>query len=191
MRKITKKMLLAAAVIGLAVAILTIVATNPFGRFLASVRADPGDEAHAHRDHSLFFDGSSPADKAIYCGVQEGKGYTLHISGTASGAPGSFIITFRDGDAMGFNVPNGSTYSTTHDLGGVPGVDDTVRITATGGVHSMMVSVLAQDGAKDPFDETLDGAPKEKDNFCTRLDVLGGGEAGRTSAQALVPYAFP
>lgn len=48
---------------------------------------------------------------------------------------------------MGFNVPTGSTYSTSHALGGVPGVDTpTVMIAPTGGVNSMMASVLTHDG---------------------------------------------
>lgn len=172
--------------------ILSLMTLNPFGSFPPTVGAhDNDDNRRSQRDHSLFFTGSTPADKAIYCGVRKGEGgYTLHISGTADTGPGSFIITFRDGDSMGFLVPQGVTVSTTHDLGGVPGVDDTVRITQTGGVRSMMVSVLADRGAKDPFDETLDGAPKERDNFCTRLDVNGGGEPGRTSAQLLVPAPF-
>ena len=106
---------------------------------------------------------------------------------------------------MGFQVPAGSTYSTTHDLGGVLGVDDTVRITATGGVGSMMVSVEVQEGAKDPFDETLDSASPDfvassHTNYCTRSVVnpgtgafggAGTGEPGNTSAKLLFPTFYP
>jgi len=188
MKEFTKKLLSVPTVAVLAAVIVTMLATNPLGWFSPSV--DAQNVRPAFRDHSLFFTGSSPADEAIFCGVQIGKGYTLHVSGTASGTPGSFIINFRDGDAMGFEVPAGSTYSTTHDLGGVPFVDDIVRITRTGGVNSMMVSVQVSQGAVDPFDETLDFAPAEKDNFCTRSVVggsAGSGESGNTSAKAIFP----
>lgn len=104
---------------------------------------------HKKASHSLFFTGSTPPDTHLVCGVTKAnKPYTLHVSGTASGSNGEFIIFFRDGDAMGFGVPAGSTYSTTHALGGVPNVDTpTVMIAPTGGVQSMMASVLAEGGA--------------------------------------------
>jgi hypothetical protein len=99
----------------------------------------------------------------------------LHISGTASGAAGAFLIKFLDDDAMGFLVPADSTVSTTQALGGVPGVDTTVKITATGGVHSMMASVLVQEGATDPF-----GGDGRKDNFCVTINQSGTDNNGLT-----------
>ena len=141
--------------------------------------ASKGNADENRSDHALFFTGSTPPDTAIYCGVRQegkkGKAYTLHISGTASDADGTFVITFLDEDPMGFLVPQGSTYSTTHALGGVPTVDTTVRITATGGVHSIMASVLAEEGAKDPF--VGDG---EKDNFCVTINASGTDNNGLT-----------
>lgn len=198
MKEFTKKLLSVPGIAALAVVIVTMLAMNPFARFSPSAAADT--VRPAFRDQSLFFTGSTPADKAIWCGVQIGKGYTLHISGTAdfvqgfpaTPAAGTFIITFKDGDAMGFSVPAGFTLSTTHDLGGVPGVDDVVKITATGGVRSMMVTVHTDPGAVDPFLESLDGAPNVDNNFCTRANVDGatpgptGGEAGHTSAALII-----
>lgn len=105
--------------------------------------------------HALFCDCSTPPDTAIKCGTTtKNKPYILHVSGTATGSPGQFFINFQDGDAMGFEVPQGSTYSTTQSLGGVPDVDTpSVTITAEGGVHSMMASVQALSGTA--FCETL------------------------------------
>lgn len=102
--------------------------------------------AQGRADHSLFFTGSDPADTHLVCGaVQPNQTYTLHVSGTASGSAGQFIIVFRDTDQMGFDVPAGSTYSTTQALGGVAGVDSpSVMISQTGGVQSMMASVRAE-----------------------------------------------
>ena len=138
-------------------------------------------------DHALFFDGSTPPDTAIYCGVAEDgksrKAYTLHISGTASGSAGSFVINFLDTDAMGFLVPADSTVSTTQALGGVPGVDTTVKITAAGGVHSMMASVLAQEGAKDPF-----SGDSANDNFCVTINTLGTDNNGLTIVLTTIPH---
>jgi len=153
----------------LAIMVLGILAPN----------ASVADEGGARSDHALYFDGSTPPDTAIYCGVAErgrsSKGYTLHISGTASGAAGSFVINFLDSDAMGFLVPADSTVSTTQSLGGVAGVDTTVKITATGGVHSMMASVLVKEGAKDPF-----GGDGAKDNFCVTINTSGTDNNGLT-----------
>ena len=139
-----------------------------------SVSADGG-----RSDHALFFDGSAPPDTAIYCGVAQSKeslkAYTLHISGTASGSAGSFVINFLDGDAMPFLVPAGTTVSTTHALGGVRDVDTTVKITATGGVHSMMASVRAQEDARDPFN-----GDKRNNNFCVTINNTGTDNNGLT-----------
>jgi hypothetical protein len=120
------------------------------------VRADDDDDdngnlrLHTKAAHSLFFTGSTPADTHMVCGLtKKNKPYTLNISGSANVTNGSFFIRFRDGDTMGFNVPAGSTYSTTHALGGVPDVDTpSVMINQEGGVNSMMASVLAKDGGK-------------------------------------------
>ena len=134
-------------------------------------------KGHGRSDHALFFDGSNPPDTAIYCGVAEKsrKAYTLHISGTASGSDGGFLINFLDSDTMGFLVPANSTVSTTQALGGVRGVDTTVKITATGGVHSMMASVLTEEGALDPFK-----GDNRSDNFCVTINTGGTDNNGLT-----------
>jgi hypothetical protein len=129
--------------LAVAAALATMALTGQI--FLAtSALADDDKKA----SHSLFFTGSAPPDTHLVCGTTKAnKPYTLNVSGTASSADGQFIIFFRDGDAMGFNVPAGRTYSTSHALGGVPAVDTpTVMVAPTGGVNSMMASVLTHDG---------------------------------------------
>lgn len=122
----------------------------------------------AQSDHALF----GPGDTAIYCGVatigNQGEPYTLHVAATAPSAAGTLTITFGDGDSIGFSVPVGGSFSTTQELGGVPGVDDVVKITAVGGVTGAMASVKVRAGAKDPFSGDIPvGATKaEQDNFC-------------------------
>jgi hypothetical protein len=112
------------------------------------VRADDDDDNDKMTSHSLFFTGSTPPDTHMVCGTtKKGKPYALNVSGSANVTAGTFRIVFRDGDSMGFNVPAGSTYSTSHALGGVPDVDTpNVMITPEGGVNSMMASVLALKG---------------------------------------------
>ena len=148
-----------------------------FPVFGADVQASGG----AH-DHGLFCTCSSPADTAVYAGVvstaKKKQYYTLHIAARTDDSAGTFVIHFKDSDTMGFPVPANTSFSTTQALGGVPGVDDIVKITVTGGVFSMMVSVDADPGAIDPFDETLDGAAADKHNFV----VTAPSEAGATSA---------
>jgi hypothetical protein len=146
-------------------------------------RADDNDDRKGagQSDHALFCTCSVPADTAIYCGVRRGaEPYTLHVSGTAAASPGTFSITFQDGDPMGFSVPADSTHSTTHTLGGVPGVDNLVRITGTGGVGSMMASVQARSGARDPF-----GGDDERDNFCVTINASGFDNNGLTITTTL------
>jgi hypothetical protein len=119
--------------------------------------------------------------------------YTLSVTATTRGSPGTFRITFRDGDSMGFEVPAGTTSTTTpyttHALGGVPGVDDVVKITAEGGITSLTagVKVPPQSGfyvwpydpfPHDPFDET----PARSNNFCVRA-----GEPGLSSPEGYFP----
>ena len=99
--------------------------------------------------HSLFCsDCPGIPDTYLVCGTQEtDKAYTLHISASARGTDGGFEIWFRDGDVMPFLIPKGNTYSTSQALGGVPNVDTPkVMIVPTGGVDSMMASVLAEKG---------------------------------------------
>lgn len=137
-------------------------------------------------DHALLCRGSCAVndDFAIYCGLKPaGKPYNLHISGSTVGTDvdGEIIITFLDGDLIRFEVPDGESFSITQALGGVPDVDNVVKITATGGVETMMVSAHAKKGGKDPFDETLDGGDAEKDNYCLTSPCSDGS----TSAEAL------
>ena len=157
------------------------------GVMVAVLAMTPGvSEAKKKKtDHALLCRGSCGGDTAIYCGLRKaGKPYNLHISASTFGAgAGTVRITFRDGDFITFEVPDGESFSITQALGGVPGVDDVVKITATGGVETMMVSLHAKKGGKDPFDEELDGGDAEKDNFClTEPD-----SDGSTSAAALFP----
>lgn len=114
----------------------------------------------AQSDHALL----SPSDTAVYCGVamvgNQGEPYTLHVGATnPGGAAATLFIRFGDGDAIGFEVPAHTSFSTTQELGGVPDVDNVVKIEMAGG--AAMASVRVRAGARDPF--ANDG---EQDNFC-------------------------
>jgi len=84
---------------------------------------------------------------------------------------------------MPFPVSAGMTLSTTQQLKGVFNVDDVVKITAAGGVQSMMASVATGIDAEDPFDETLDGGSARGNHFC----LTAPKEPGRTSAASIIP----
>lgn len=137
--------------------------------------------------HTLFFTGSTPPSTAIYCGIlatqQTAMPYTLYVSATAIGSAGSFRITFRNGSSMTLPVPADTTSSTTQKLTGVVNVNDVVKITAVGGVQTMMASVATGAGAEDPFDETLDGGSARGNHFCLTAPT----DPGRTSAASMVP----
>ena len=127
--------------------------------------------ADGQADHALY-DGDG--DTAIYCGVandDEAEPWTLHVSASAIESAGSVTITFDDSDSITFLVPEGTSFSTTQTLGGVPEVDTLVRITATGDLTVMMASAKVKLKATDPFDED-----SESDNYC--LTAPGDDGAG-------------
>ncbi|MBI2090532.1 MAG: hypothetical protein HYT78_17610 [Deltaproteobacteria bacterium] len=137
--------------------------------------------------HTLFFTGSTPPDTAAYCGVKASQQmavpYTLYVSATAIGSPGAVLITLRSGSSLATPVPAGMTISTTQKLKGVLNVDDVVKITAVGGVQSMMASVATGVDAEDPFEETLDGGSARGNHFC----LTAPRDPGRTSAATMIP----
>lgn len=158
-----------------------------FSIFLISDQAAAGGK----HDHGLYMglDDNPPAT-AVYAGVVSTtivlRYYVLHISATATGSAGTVTITFRDHDSISFPIPANTSFSATHSFGGVPGVDDIVKITATDSVRRMLVSVDTDSPAtKDPFDETLPGAyppgSKQIDNFV----VVAPAEPGSNSAEAI------
>ena len=156
------------------------------GMMVAVLAMTPGvsEAKKGKTDHSLLC--QSCGDTAIYCGLKKpGKPYNLHISASGVGLSGAgeVRITFKDGDFIRFDVPDGESFSMTQALGGVPGVDDVVKITRDGGIESLMVSLHAKKGGKDPFDETLDGGDAEKDNYC----LTAPDSDGVTSAEAMFP----
>lgn len=119
----------------------------------------------AQSDHAL-----GSGSEVIYCGVatigNQGEPYTLHVSaspafGSTTDANRILIITFGDGDSITFRLSNSASFSLTQELGGVPGVDDVVKITWGAGISSAMASVKVRAGAKDPFRND-----DELDNFC-------------------------
>lgn len=100
--------------------------------------------------HSLFSKNSVPPDTHLICGTRlKDKPYTLHISGRADVSDGTIQLFFRDGDGISFSVLAGSSFSTSQALGGVPEVDTPwIKIATTGGVRSMMASVLSEEGGQ-------------------------------------------
>ena len=147
----------------------------------------PGvSEAKKRTDHALLCRGScGGGDTAIYCGLAPpGRPYNLHIAASTFGAgAGVLKLTFQDGDFMKFDVPADGSFSMTHALGGVPGIDDVVKITGEGGVETIMASLHRKKKGKDPFDEKLDGGDAENDNYC----ITAPDSDGVTSAEAMFP----
>ena len=150
--------------------IAAVVALSPSVRAQGGLGPPTGVD---QTDHMLL-----PDTEVGYCGLEKNaEPWTLSI--TASGvnpttsSPGLLTIEFRDGDAITFKIPPNSAISLTQQMGGVPGVDDLVRITvsptSTQAVHAW-VSARARPNATDPFIEP--GAP-EADNLCVNLTDEG------------------
>jgi len=81
-------------------------------------------------DHALL-DASVP--EHVHCGVgHHPEGYTLHFA-ASSAIAATLTITFGDLSTIQFLIPAGQSFSTTQELGGVPTVDDLVRINLSSG----------------------------------------------------------
>jgi len=109
-----------------------------------------------------------PATDGVgYCGLaQHVEPWTLHIAAVAGGGvPAVLTIEFRDGDSITFNIPVNTSFSLTEAFGGVPGVDDLLRITLSGSGANSVVSARARANALDPFIEGI----AETDNLCVNL----------------------
>jgi len=103
-----------------------------------------------------------------YCGVGKGaEPWTLNVA--ASNGGGTLTIQFRDGDLVSFVIPAGDTISLTESFGGVPTVDDLVRISLSGTTDGV-VSALARPNATDPFIEPV---LQESDNLCANVEDEG------------------
>jgi len=123
-------------------------------------RNDDGGDGQS--DHSLL---DPSEDERVYCGVgTKIEPWTLHVAASPGGTSGTLTIRFRDDSAVAFPIPGGDSFSLTMSMGGVPGVDDLVRIDL--GTGEAWISASARAGALDPFVE--DGT-QEEDNFCINV----------------------
>lgn len=143
-------------------------------------------------DHALL-DGAN-GDK-VYCGVKTRvEPWTLHVSATPGTDPGFLKLTTRDGDLVSFAMPANSSFSFTHSMGGVPTVDDLVKIEITGGdtgTKVAMVSARARKWSRDPFDEAGDTdnpGPAERDNLCVTCQSGTSGDPGCQSAKGEIGF---
>jgi len=155
-----------------------------FASSAPNVSADDDKQRGKQSDHALLNNSSLPGpDSAVYCGVgKKAEPWTLYVAASAGSSVGTLTITFRDGDGITFNVPVGGSFSTVQALGGVPEVDDVVRISVGGGATAAMASASVRPGARDPF-----AGDDEKDNFCITTD----GPSGLPGATLGVPGPNP
>ena len=110
--------------------------------------------------------------------------WILRISATAGSSAGFVRITFNDADFVAFPIPANQSFSLTQTLGGVPGVDDLVKVEITGGSGGVaMVSALARPDTDDPF-----SGDSERDNYCLTGQSASTGDAGVVSANSQIPY---
>ena len=138
---------------------------------------DDGDAGQS--DHALL---DASAAEHVYCGVgKKIEPWTLHVS--ASGGPGTLTIQFRDSSSIPFAIPAGGSFSLTQSMGGVPGVDDLVRIDLSSG--GAWVSATARGGARDPFVEPV----AERDNFC--IGVGSGSEQEPDTVEVTLGGTLP
>ena len=147
--------------------------------FPQSVSAQAGGGPYGQSD---FVDLDLPDDVA-YCGVRKlAEPWTLHVAVTAGIASAQLRIEMQDGTGTTFNIPANDSFSFTQALGGVPGVDNLVRITATQGILEGMANAHARSGAEDPFTEP---GPQERDNFCVSI-----ADEGPVSTALAVPNSW-
>lgn len=112
-------------------------------------------------DHMLI---DASAGEHGYCGVgKKIEPWDLNISYSPGSSPGTLTVGFRDTSTVSFPVASNTSFSLTQAMGGVPGVDDLVRIDISTG--AAWVSAKARSGARDPFTEPV----AERDNFCINI----------------------
>ncbi len=129
-----------------------------------------------------------------FCG-STGEPWTLYIAAASDSDGGSVKLTFNDGDSITYPVAADDSFSAQFAFGGVPGVDNVVRVEGTG-IPAMVVSAQPTGNFIDPFDEDDDGIlndpkpplpplpPNERDNYCvvdpSEMDVEEDGVSGDT-----------
>lgn len=145
--------------------------------------AASGGGPDGQSDHMLIDGSGTPPAEHGYCGVgtPTGEPWELHV---AYSGGGTLTVTFRDGSAVAFPVPAGNSFSLTQAMGGVPGVDDLVRIDITSG--GAWVSARARSGAKDPFTEPV----AESDNFCINIPAEQLAGTVTVTLPGTLPSAF-
>jgi len=130
-------------------------------------------------DHMLI---NGSAGEHGYCGVgTKIEPWDLHVAYSPGVGGGTLTIGFRDGSSIPFPVAANASFSLTQAMGGVPDVDDMVRIDITGG--GAWVSARARSGARDPFNEPV----AEKDNFCINIPA----EQTADSVTVTLPGSLP
>jgi hypothetical protein len=130
-------------------------------------------------DHMLI---DASAGEHGYCGVgKKVEPWGLHLAYSPGASSGTLTIQFRDGSSIPFPVAANTSFSLTQAMGGVPGVDDLVRIDITAG--GAWVSARAQSGARDPFVEPV----PEKDNFCINIPA----EQAADTVSVTLPGSLP
>ena len=150
--------------IGIAIVSLVTSTLAATAWLLAPNTSANGESSEGQSDHSLL---DARIGERVYCGVgKKIEPWTLHVSASTAIA-GTLTIMFRDGDTVGFSILAGDSFSLTQSMGGVPGVDDLVRVTLSSG--GAWVSASAREGARDPFVEPV----PEKDNFCIGVVAFG------------------
>ena len=115
----------------------------------------------------------------------------MHVSVTPGTTAGFLRITFTggtpsNGDFVAFYIPANQSFSVTQTFGGVPDVDDLVKVEITGGdagTGAGIVSALVRTGAVDPF-----SGDSETDNYCLTGTSASTGDAGVASAHAIINY---
>jgi hypothetical protein len=110
----------------------------------------------------------------VFCGVFNKEAWILRVTAAGLGVDGSVDLTFNDSDSISYPVLASSSFYAEYAFGGVPGVDNIVRVEGTD-IDEMVVSAESPGGlAIDPFDENDNGIIKdnkdELDNFCVRDD---------------------
>jgi len=164
--------------------VMLLVAFLPLTLFFHPVPTVSADD-NKQSDHMLI---DASAGEHGYCGVgKKVEPWELHVAYSPGGSAGTLTIGFRDGSSIPFPVAANSSFSLTQAMGGVPGVDDLVRIDITTG--GAWVSARARSGAKDPFNEQPPATP-EKDNFCINIPTEQPSETISITLPGPLPPGF-
>lgn len=111
------------------------------------------------KNHHVLNGAGANVDTVTTC--KSNKPFILYVTAVTDSIDGNVKVTFKDGDAITYTIPAGTSFSFTHAAGGIQSVDGELKIEPSDNVDAW-ISILTTSDATASFGTFL-GTPR----FCT------------------------